>query len=126
MPKIPFAEKSPYQNIPALKRPYAGTSAALNGARAKMFQWCNIRVQMTLAKMFCAEMVGRRKIFWMNDPHDFNKKYIARKKIFHNLFLPTLYTSTILPSLFSSNAYIVCIQSFPPANKQRGQSQIPK
>ena len=60
MPKSPRAEKSPCRNVPMLKCPSAGTSAAPNGACAKMFPWWNIRAEMTLAKIFRAQMVCRR------------------------------------------------------------------
>ena len=59
VPKIPCAENSPCQNVTVLKSPSAGTSAAPNDACAKMFPWWNIRVEMTLAEMFRAEMVYR-------------------------------------------------------------------
>ena len=66
VPKIPRAEKSPCRNVPVLKHPSAGTSAAPNGACAEMFPWWNIRAEMTLAKMFRAEMVYSR--FWPLPP----------------------------------------------------------
>ena len=62
VPKSPRAEKSPCRNVPVLKCPSAGTSAAPNGARAEMFPWWNICAEMTLAKMFRAEMVYRRQM----------------------------------------------------------------
>ena len=59
VPKIPRAENSQCRNVPVLKSPSAGTSAAPNGASAEMFPWWNIRAEMTLAEMFCAEMVTK-------------------------------------------------------------------
>ena len=78
VPKIPCAKNSLCQNIPVLKSPSAGTSPAPNGACAEMFPWWNIHAEMTLADMFCTEMVYRPFQTYLWDTKDFWKKFEYR------------------------------------------------